>query len=163
MELSYMKDFRFNDVNHKQNFFNYMFAASKNQMAKHEYEDFFIYVNGKPIFTDGQEGLKNRKTAVEILCKKEINLQKLQKSVVMYLENISEHEEQTLDKCFERLCEYIQKAADKTENITYVCAVSHFTQIEQCPHIHILYASKEDIEDELQKLFYLEMENLNNS
>lgn len=161
MELSYNPDFRFNDNEHKENFLNYMFVASKSQMEKHESDDFLMYVGGKNFITKGAEGLSNRKTALEILCKKEIDFNKLHKSVLMYLYDISEHEQKTIDKCFERLCGYIQKAVDKTENINYVCVTSHFNQTGESPHVHIFYECEEDIDDELQKLLYKEMKNLN--
>lgn len=151
MIVSIQPDYHFNDTSHKKNFLKYMFAASKPQLEKHESDGFQIYVNGKTYDTQGEKGLSDRQKALEILTGKEVNLQdNLQKAFIIYCE--PEKAEDDLDEAFSMFTEYFDTIPTLTNNISYICAVSHFKQSGEKPHIHVFYQAAKDIEDELQNI-----------
>lgn len=149
MKISLDSDYHFNDTSHKKNFLKYMFAASKPQLEKHESDGFQIYVNGKTYDTQGEKGLSDRQKALEILTTKEVNLHdNLQKSFIIYLE--PEEASDDLDEAFKMLTEILDDVTKTSDNISYICATTHYGQKEQNPHIHVFYEAKKDITDEVQ-------------
>lgn len=150
MELNFLRDNRFNNLSHKSFFLDYMFVTNKSQLEKHESHDFFAYINRKVHIYHEETDIDKRKQAVSILKRKEIDLENgVQKSFIIYLEKIDVDRE-ALFRVLTNLCtDYIQKEADKSGNIDFVYAVSHIDQKEQCPHLHVFYQCKEDIDNEL--------------
>ena len=149
MIVSIQPDYHFNDTNHKKNFLKYMFAASKPQLEKHDADDFQIYVNGKTYDTQGDKGLSDRQKALEILTEKEVDLQdNLQKAFIIYCE--PEKAEDELDEAFSMFAEYFDTIPSLTDNISNICAVSHYDQTGEKPHIHVFYEATKDVQDELQ-------------
>ena len=141
MKISLDSDYHFNDTSHKKNFLKYMYAASKPQLEKHDADDFQIYVNGKTYDTKGEKGLSDRQKALEILTGKEVNLQdNLQKAFIIYCE--PEKAEDDLDEAFSMFAEYFNTIPTLTNNISYICAVSHFKQSGEKPHIHVFYQAE---------------------
>ncbi len=150
MDLNIMGDYRFNDGSHKSHFLDYMFVTNRNQQRKHNSHEFFVYENGKVSMYKKAKDVEERKEKVSILKKLSLDIDnRLQKAFIIYFENI-DIDRDTLIKAVSNLCShFIQKEADKSNNIDYVCAVSHFDQNEQCAHLHVLYQCKEDIANEL--------------
>lgn len=144
-------DYHFNDSLHKANFLKYMFVTSKTQLQKHEKDGFIIHVNGKTYDTQGEKGLSDRQKALQILTEKEVDIQNnLQKAFLIYLE--TEEASDDFDEAFNMIAEILDSIPKTTSNITYVCAVSHFNQKTQSPHIHVFYEAKRDVEDEIQNI-----------
>lgn len=151
MRITIESDYHFYDSQHKVNFLKYMFVASKTQLQKHEKDDFTIHVNGKTYDTQGEKGLSDRQKAFQILTEKEIDIKnKLQKSFIIYLK--TEEASDDFDEAFNMMAEILDTVPQTDSNITYVCAVSHFNQKGQNPHIHVFYEAQKDVEDEVQNI-----------
>lgn len=150
MDLNILGELRFNDFSHKIFFLHYMFVTSAKQLEKHEGCDFLVYADRKVSIYHEEKDSSKRKRIVTKLKGEELDLEYgIQKSFIIYFEKI-DIDRETLFIAASNLCiRYIQEEADKSDNIDCVCAVSHFDQRNQCPHLHVFYQCRRNIENEL--------------
>lgn len=143
-------DFRFNDLEHLKNFLSYMFIGTKYQADRHENVSGYVYVNGKIyeyVSEQPSQTIKERSRVKNIFLNKEYDERYIPKATIIYSDD-----EEDLQELFTEVSSILNEFS-KEQNIVHVCASSHYNQEKMQPHIHILYVSKEDIEDQILDFF----------
>lgn len=145
-------EIHFNNGQHISNFLSYMFISTRTQAAKHNDLIGKLYVNGEKASFDGslskektwKERGQFRDKVANLLVE---NQSTIAKAFIIYID------EDKADAFFDETCKRLDAASEKNENISLICASTHYHQVEQQTHIHVFYASEKDINNELSNLF----------